>query len=86
MPAAVAKASARESELTEEQLATAAEWAEAAIRFRGIAYQATGRMEQYVEDETGRIRYRMKEGAEPITLGDMIDAAGLTPYKHRRHG
>ena len=86
LPAAVAKASAREPELTEDELSTAADWANAALAFRGLAYQATGRMEQYVDEATGRIRYRMKEGAQPISVADLIDAAGLTPFKHKRNG
>lgn len=86
MPAAVAKASAREPELTEDDLATAADWAEAALRFRGLAYQATGRMERYVDEATGRIRYRMKPDAQPISVADLIGAAGLAPFKHKRDG
>lgn len=83
---AVALASYREPELTEDELLVASEYAEAALRFREIAAQAVGHVERYVDPETGRIRYRDAEGKEPLTVQDLIDAAGLGPFEHRRNG
>lgn len=83
---AVALASYREPELTEDQLVIASEYAEAALRFKEIAAQAMGRVERVTDPETGRISYRDVDGAEPLTIQDLIDAAGLGPFEHRRNG
>lgn len=86
MTAALAGASAREPGLDEDELLLAVEYAEAAQRFKEIANVAMGRIERVTDPETGRISYRDVEGAEPLTIQDLIDAAGLGPFEHRRNG
>ena len=85
LEAATLEAGEREKELSPEEMSIAQDYAEAALLAKQKAAQLAGTVERVIDPETKRVSYKMKDGAQVTTYGELLDMAGLWKYQHKRY-